>query len=386
MCQGYIDRGQIAGISACIAHRGETVFRQNFGWANIEKGQPITDDTIYRIFSMTKPITALAALMLWEEEKFDLDDEVSKYLPAFAKPNYLTSDNQLKPCKNAITIRHLLTMTSGMGYDFQTTAQGVRYSRLLKRLDSKMSSINNIEFANQLATVPLVFEPGTDYNYAFSLEVIGALIEVISGQKFGVFLQQRILKPLGMIDTGFHVPESKQSRFCELYLWDDEELIPISEDVPFFSHDLPLQFGGGGLVSTVDDYMKFTRLMLNNGTVDGRQFVKPETLTMMRSNHLEGKALEHFYDDGNAGYGYGLGVRSLISPKLSGLNASVGEFGWDGAASTWTGIDQGHEVTAVFMLQLFPFCQFPATREFQELTYNAAVQLTENYKNSAGET
>jgi CubicO group peptidase (beta-lactamase class C family) len=205
---------------------------------------------------------------------------------------------------------------------------------------------------------------------------VGALIEVVSGMALGDFMEERIFKPLGMKDTAFHVPDEKRSRLCEIYLWNGNELEAHGDEVMFFSQELPCQSGGGGLMSTVDDYMAFTNFMLNNGSINGTQLVKPETIQLMSRNQLDDDILDQFINSEKLGYGYGFGVRSLLIPELSGLKANVGEFGWDGAASTWTGIDPSSEVTAVFMLQLFPFCHFPAPREFQEIMFNAVSEFS----------
>jgi len=374
MCQGYVDRKEIAGISAYVIKEGQCLYRGNFGMADYAEEIPITDETIFRIYSMTKPVTAAAALMLLERGAFDLDDPVSKYIPKFKHQNYLVDvydpSKGTLPCKGEVTIRHLFTMTSGMAYDFGDTALVGLYQQKFGELAPRWSQLSTLEFIEAFSELPLAFEPGTDYMYSFSIDVLGALIEIWSGMKLSEFLKKELFDPLDMEDTGFWVPKKKMHRFAELYFWNESELVPVSGVEQFGYYRPPVvETGGGGLVSTVSDYLKFTQMLLNEGKVGDKRILKEETVEMMRTNQLSGKALSTFSQFGKPGYGYGLGVRTMMDPSKADFVAQPGEWGWDGAASTWMCIDPENQMTAVFMVQLFPYCRFPAQQEFIKLLY-----------------
>lgn len=376
MLQGFIDRKQIAGISALITRKDHIVYRENFGFANVEKQEKITDNTIFRIYSMSKPITAAAALILFERGLYSMDDPVSMYIPSFKNPGVLTGfdgDKPLtRPAESEITIRQLFTMTSGLSYGFEEEGLDKYYSDQFALKMKENPKVNTAEFIDMIAGFPLAFDPGTGYRYSFSIDVLGRLIEVLSGKKLSVFLKDEIFKPLQMTDTDFYVTSTRQKRLSKLYEWDGKKLnINRDPQIGVFTKKPFNEMGGGGLVSTVDDYSRFNQMLLHKGEWNDVRILGRKTIDFMSQNHLGDKILNDFTNEEKKGYGYGLGVRVMMNPSKAGLNGSAGEWGWDGMASTWMCIDPKEELTAVFMIQLIPYCCFPAQKYFQQMMYSA---------------
>lgn len=369
MCKKYIDKGQIAGVSAIITKNNKVVYRKNIGFANIEKKIPIKDDTIYRIYSMSKPITVVGIMMLFQEGLFNLDDPIKKYIEEFNNPHVFVSyaHGKLKTKKalSDITIKQLLTMTSGISYGWGDTGLDKYYNDQLEKIE-KGTTLPTLEtFVKKIATFPLTFEPGSDYLYSFSIDVIGHLIEVLSGKKYSEFIKQRILDPLKMDDTFLIVPDDKKNRLASLYQWEEDKLIDTN------GIKLLFEMPGAGYHSTIGNYQRFCQMLLNKGSYKGIQLLKEETINLMSKNHLTGKAYNTQFNDFKKGYGYGLGVRTLIDKDKADLDGSIGEWGWDGMASTWMCIDPKEQLTAVFMIQLIPYNCFPAQKRFQQLMYGA---------------
>lgn len=378
MCQEFIDKGQIAGVSAIIKRNGQTAYRENMGYADIESKTPIKDDTIFRIYSMSKPLTVVAALTLFEEGKFYLEDNIKDFIPSFKNQDiFLEYENgklKTKKAEDDITIGQLLTMTSGLSYGFTDEGLDTYYNEKFEKSQKEGGEFNLEILVDQIASFPLGFEPGTDYRYSFSIDVIGRLIEVISGQKYSDFVKERILNPLGMTDTFLHVPDDKLHRFASMYEWKEGKLIKTSlAESEDFIKTPPFEMPGGGYLSTIDDYSTFCEMLLNRGFHLDKQIIGRKTLDLMSSNHLTGRAFETFSTEYKPGYGYGLGVRTMLDITKSGLNGSVGEWGWDGMASTWMCIDPVENLTAVFMIQLIPYDFFPVQSRFQKIMYSALI-------------
>lgn len=374
MFKRYTDSGQIAGISAAIMRKDQVVFRENLGYADLEKGTEIADDTIYRIYSMTKPITVTAALILFERGLFTLDDPLSKYIPSFARMKVLVSyeDGNLetKPAETTITVRHLMTMTSGMSYGFTEDPIDRYYNEYFEKHDE--GDVTLEEFTDILAKLPLAFEPGTSHRYSFSIDVLGRLVEIWSGKKLSVFFEEEIFKPLKMVDTGFYVPADKLDRLSEFYEYKDGRLVKNSIEEPGeFRKEPVFEMAGGGLVSTVDDYLKFCQMLLRKGKGDGFSILGEKSIDLMSSNHLFGDVLDKADFTISPGYGYGLGVRVMMDPAKAGLNVSAGEWGWSGMAGTWMCIDPGEELIALYMVQLAPGEGDPVFRYYQQMMYGA---------------
>lgn len=336
--QEYIDNGKLAGIATLIIKDGKIVQNRQLGYANIEKALPIEENTIYRIFSMTKPITAVALMTLYDEGMFQLDDKLSMYIPEFADVMvYEPGTASLEPQNNELTIRNLLTHTSGIVYGW-----GQSYVDSLYRATG-VGGWDSATIGDQvkiLATLPLKFQPGSAWEYGLSIDVAGYLVEVLSGIPLDEFFQTRIFSPLKMVDTGFYVPEEKHERLSELYFLDEEGKLATAQwGGDRFKKPAILFSGGGGLVSTMGDYLTFCQMLLNGGTLNGVKIVEESTAKMIMSDQLPATAT---YQEG---IGYGLSGQ---------VDLQSGEYGWAGAASTKFWIDPSSQMIIITMAQLMP--------------------------------
>ena len=336
--QEFITDGKLAGIATLVMKEGMIVQREQFGFADIEKEQPVEENTIFRIFSMTKPITAVALMSLYDEGKFELDDKLSRYIPEFTDVMVYNAGNQsLDELDNALTIRHLLTHTSGIVYGW-----GQSYVDSLYRVTGVggWDSATIGDKVKILATLPLKFQPGTAWEYGLSIDVAGYLVEGLSGVPLDEYFKSKIFDPLHMDDTGFHVPEEKLERFAEVYSRDGEgALKPGGFMSEAFKKPAIMFSGGGGLVSTMDDYLTFCRMLLNGGTLDGVKILEESTVKLIMSDHLPETAS---YREGN---GYGLAGQ---------VNLESGEYSWAGAASTNFWIDPSNQMIIIAYAQLMP--------------------------------
>ncbi len=351
--QKYIDDGKLAGISAMVVKNNETVLKRNFGYADIENKTPIEDKTIFRIFSMTKPITAAALMTLYDEGKFQLDDEVAKFIPEFENtPVYNPETRSLEPQKTKMTIRHLLTHTAGLTYGWDQNA----YVDSLYRVSGASSWDAPLgEKMKLMAQIPLKHQPGTTYEYSVSIDVAGYICEVLSGMPMDEFFKTRIFVPLKMEDSGFFVPEEKHARFSVLYNKDENGKLKGSDDPNDRFKKKPVIFsGGGGMVSTIDDYSRFGRMLINGGELDGVRVLNESTVKMMMSNQMpEGVTFE------NGGYGLG-----------GSVDLKNGRYGWSGAASTHFVADPENKMVILACTQFMPF----------NISY--AVQFVDDVENS----
>ncbi|MFX1253349.1 MAG: serine hydrolase domain-containing protein [Promethearchaeota archaeon] len=376
----YIDDNKTGGILCAVYQKGDLVYCNKFGWKDIENKIPIAVDDIFRIYSMTKPITCLAALILYEQGKFDLDDPLEKYLPEFNNLKVLKSYNdqtgkiELEEIKNSITIKQLFTHTSGLSYgDYPEIPVDRLYgekfgftgeTRLRTKLDMFPIMEPLEEFSKRLATLPLAFAPRTHWWYGFNHEILGFLIEVLSGKKLDVFLKEHIFDKLGMNDTDFYVPEEKWERLTKVYTKNqDDKLIEVKGGIyEGFKHKIQFLSGGGGLVSTLEDYMKFCLMMLNGGQYKDNQIVSKETIKLMTSNQLPNNNtfldLQYIkYEDSESikrheGYGFGLGVLVKIAENMS--KGGIGEYGWGGALNTIFHMDPKNQVISIVLTQYCP--------------------------------
>lgn len=378
MCEGYVERKEVAGVSALISRKGETVYRKNIGWADMDNKTPVDDSTIFSIFSMTKPVSTVAALMLWEQGLFGLDDPVKWYIPAFENPRVFESFQKgalkTRPAKSDVTIRQLFTMSSGLSYGFTDQGLDTYYHYRFGEMEKNKVKETLANVVDMVGSSPLAFEPGSDFLYGFSIDVLGRIVEILSGKKYQDFLQDEIFTPLEMTDTDFYVPEEKAHRLATIYevregtlqKWTD----PFNSD---YTRPPVFIMPGGGLMSTAEDYAHFCEMLLNKGEYKGKRFLGRKTIDLMSQNYLHGDALHSYRQWGKKGYGYGLGVRTMMDPAAVGLNGSVGEWGWDGMASTWMCIDPAEELYAVFMIQLIPYNAFPVQSRFQQMMYSAII-------------
>ncbi len=370
----YVKDGRYVGTLTLVARKGEIAYLDSLGYMDREKERPMQEDAIFRIYSMTKSVTSIAIMQLLEKSKFRLDDPVHWYIPQFKNmgvfqagvfPNFVTS----KP-KRPMTIKDLLTHMSGLTYNFmyRTNVDAAHRSSDLMRAE------NLEDFVDTLSKIPLEFSPGDKWNYSVSTDVLGYLVEKLSGQKLDEYFQEHIFEPLGMIDTGFSCPEEKKSRLASLYEHNPSGK-PSLMEVP--SLDVKMLSGGGGLFSTLSDYYNFASMLLNKGELNSTRVIGRKTLEYMTMNHLpEGKDLTEmsesaFSETPYAGVGFGLGFSVMTDPAKSQTLSDVGEFGWGGMASTVFFINPKEDMLVIFLTQLVPSSTYQVRRELRSLVYSA---------------
>jgi CubicO group peptidase (beta-lactamase class C family) len=360
LLKSFVEKGP-AGCACSVTYQGKTVFEDYIGYADLEREKPILPDSIYRIFSNTKLVTCAAALILYERGLFLLTDPLEEYLPEFKEPKVYSSnkngDLSISPASRSIMVKDLFMMTSGLTYpgEGNETERQVKMA-LNNFVNSKGSENLDVRALSQmLSKVPLAFEPGTQWQYGYSHDVLGALIEVVSGKSIGQFLKDEIFDPLEMKDTFFRIPEEKKERLCSLYNRNENgELTKNSLMDGNYQPEAKFESGGGGLLSTLRDYSRFAQMLANGGELNGVKILGRKTIELMSTNHLQPEVLQYFNWDFLKGYGYGLGVRVMIDPPLGGSNSSIGEFGWCGLAGTWVMIDPKEKLSAVYMQQMLP--------------------------------
>jgi CubicO group peptidase (beta-lactamase class C family) len=383
LLHGYIDRGDLPGVSVTIARNGSTVYYGKYGWMDKEAQKPIQDDTIYSIASMTKPITAVAIMQLYEAGYFHLNTPVWKFIPGFKDVKVcmgVAEDGSLNltSLEREITFRHLFTHTAGLSYgNNENDPVDLEYRKAQKRYEEQKLPMTLSNFIEEISHFPLAYQPGTHWRYSYAIDVLGGLIEIISGQPYEKYMEDKIFKPLGMQDTAFYVPPEKIERVATVYTHDPsgKVLVPIREIKP---NTKPPEFPspGGGLVSTIDDYARFCQMLVNGGELVGKRILSPKTLALFSINHTPEEALPYGFvehDLYHAGYGYSLGTRVLMDVSKSGLYGSVGEFGWDGAFATYFWIDPKEELYGLMMLQHLPNAYYPIHQQFKQLTYQAMI-------------
>jgi CubicO group peptidase (beta-lactamase class C family) len=365
----FIDHGKHAGIITLLAHNGRIADVQTYGYRDLENHLPMERDTICRIYSMSKIITSAAALMLWEEGYFNLDDTAETYLPELKSRKVFKGGSaespELADAVRPITIKHLFTHTSGLIYDFN---ENEPLGKIYKQAD--LWTVPDLDaFMKKVANLPLKHQPGDQFSYGINTDVLGALVERISHKKFGAFLQERIFKPLGMKDTSFDVPEGKMDRLAKTYQQAPEGKLMEAELLIGTSPAPGLESGGGGLFSTVGDYFRFAQMLLNNGTYDGKRILGRKTVELMTANHL--LSLPDQADVAKRAQGFGLGVEVQQDLGRGGLAASPGAFGWYGAATTYARIDPAEKVVAIAFAQHFPFNEHNFFAKFATGYYQA---------------
>jgi CubicO group peptidase (beta-lactamase class C family) len=393
MTHRYVDGGHLPGILTMVHRKGELVHTGMSGHMDIERDKPMREDAIFRIYSMTKPITSVAFMMLVEEGRVALDEPVHKYIPewknlgvfqAGTAPAFLT-----RPPSRPMLIVDLLRHTSGLTYGFQQRSNVDAAYRELKIGEVAKSGTLQSMIEN-LSKIPLEFSPGEAWNYSVSTDVIGYLVGKISGMPFEQFLKQRIFDPLGMADTDFYVPADKAHRFAACYSADPQGGMTFHaadrkggltlQDDPATSSFLSppsLISGGGGLCSTASDYLTFCRALLNGGELDGIRLIGPKTLALMTTNHLPGgrdlpeMSRSLFSEAAYNGIGFGLGVSVTMNPAQTLIPGSAGEYSWGGAATTSFWIDPAEELIAIFMTQVLPSSAYPLRRELRTMVYAA---------------
>ena len=383
LAQKYVTPGKLPGTLTMIARHGDIAHLGMTGHADVERGLAMAPDTIFRIYSMTKPITSVALMMLVEEGRIALEDPVHRYIPEWKNLGVFVAGThklgfQTSPLKRPMQVVDLLRHTAGLTYGFQLrTNVDEAYRR---------EKIGEIEKAGTLADMiaalgklPLEFSPGDAWNYSVATDVCGWLVEVVSGQKFEDFLAERLFKPLGMVDTGFHVREGQGHRFASCYQPNRAGGIDVQDDAATSSFLKPAAFisGGGGLVSTAGDYMKFAQMLLNGGTADGHRYISRKTLDLMTANHLPGNgsiasmSKSLFSEAAYDGIGFGLGFATTMNASQTLMPGSDGDYFWGGAASTFFWIDPEEDLIGLFMTQLMPSSTYPVRREVRTMVYAA---------------
>jgi CubicO group peptidase (beta-lactamase class C family) len=380
--QGYVARGELPCASVLVNQRGATVFRDECGWQDLEILAPLQPGAIFRIMSMTKPITALAALLLYEEGAFDLNTPISRFLPAFKEMKVLKGKKvdgspDLEDAASPITFRHLFTHTSGLSYAFDPNdaVDHLYLEKLAPYYNPLEASYSLRESIESLAGLPLAFHPGTSWRYGLNLDVLALLVETISGKPYPEFLQGRIFKPLGMVDTSFILPESKQDRLVVLYTRDEDNGQLRRRDIP---SPLPMiLWGGGGLYSTIDDYARFAGMLANHGELDGLRLLSPSSAAMFSMNWASEQAMGDYNKgtpEAKGGFGYSLGTSVLLNPSAIGIYGNPGEFTWGGAFSTYFWIDPREGLFGIFMTQFDLNDYYPINKQFHQLVYQALIE------------
>ena len=381
--QRYIDDGKLAGTLTLVARHGQIAFFEPQGHLELEGRRPMQRDSVFRIYSMSKPITTVALMMLVEQSLCQLDDPVHRFIPAWEGlrvfvggnyPTFLTA-----PADRPMTIRDLLSHTSGLTYGFmERTNVDVAY-RKLRIADRSRSDYTLQDMVDTLAELPLEFSPGTRWNYSVATDVAGYLVEAISGQRFDAYLREHVFAPLGMTDTAFTVSDAQLERFASNYerLRDGRLRLADSPESSEFRSGSFLS-GGGGLVSTAPDYLRFALMLRNRGELDGIRLLGRKTVDLMTVNHLPGgqdlttlAQAGMFTETAYAGVGFGLGFSVMLDPARAQILGTPGEFAWGGAASTAFWVDPVEDLIVIFMTQLMPSSSYPIRRELRTLTYAA---------------
>ncbi len=381
----YVDDGRLPGWLLLVSRRGKIVHLGTCGLRDVEAGLPVELDTRFRVYSMTKPITSVAAMMLYEEGAFELKDPVSRFIPAFADVRVFRGGSALNavtaPATEPVRVWHLLTHTAGLTYGFHYAHP---VDAMYRAAGFEWGTPDGVDLAGcceRWAGLPLLFEPGAEWNYSVAHDVLGRVVEVASGQPLDRFLGERILDPLGMTETSFWVDETGAHKLAALYVvrpgsWQAARNDAVGQQV---LRPPACLSGGGGLVSTASDYHRFTQMLLGGGELDGVRLLSTRTIRYMTRNHLPGDAdLEAFgrplfAETTFDGVGFGLGFSVVRDPVANRVLSSAGEFAWGGAASTAFWVDPTEEITALFLTQLLPSTTHPLRSRFRQLVYQALV-------------
>lgn len=377
--QGYVDKGELLGVSALVTVDGKEAYFGAYGLADREAKKPMTRDTIVQIYSMTKPLTGTALMQLWEQGKFRMDDPVTNFIPELANLKVFADTNAdgtpiLVPLDRPMTIRDLTRHTAGLtvGEDSENKTVG----KMVKAINPRAITNTLDDFARLLGTLPLEFQPGTQWRYSYAVDVQALLVQRLSDQPFDVYLQEHVLKPLRMTHTSFFVPPDWREKLAAMYEWKTNGVFTRDADTNAFKFNTahwPLTPGSYGLTSTLDDYSRFARMLLNGGELDGVRILRPDTVRTMSTSHLDPAITERSWlaDKGELGFGVDFAVRVDPPKKSSGVAGEVGEFFWDGLANTLFWVDPKNKLTAVLFTQYKPFGQIPLHKDFRAAIYSS---------------
>ncbi|WP_399897499.1 serine hydrolase domain-containing protein [Streptomyces sp. BBFR51] len=376
-----VEVGRLPGFLVAVARGGRVAHLTVHGRRDVAAGLPVSADTLWRIYSMTKPVTSVAVLILMEEGRLSPDDPVDRYLPAFAEPRVYVEgsadDVVTRPAAGPVRVRHLMTHTAGLTFGFYRSHPVDGLYRAAGLESSVRPGADLAETVDVYASLPLQFEPGTQWNYSVASNVLGRLVEVVSGQALDTFCAERIFGPLGMTDTGFHVTDEQADRLAELYGESDDGGIEPVPGLPLRGRPRFLS-GSGGLVSSAYDVHRFAELLRRRGTLDGARLLAPETVDLMTRNHLPGGAdLRAFgsrpaHDEpGNDGVGFGLGVSVVTDPSRTQSPSGLGTYGWSGVATTIFWVNPGRDLTVQFMTQVRPRSSHTVYPDLKRLVHEA---------------
>ena len=382
--QRYVDDELLPGWLVAVARKGKVAYLETYGHRDREAGLPMQADTMVRMASMTKPITAVAAMMLWEEGAFELRDPIHRFIPSFKETRVWRGGTHAapvtEPLQDPVAIWHLLTHTAGLTYGFLFSHPVDAMYRAAGFEWGNPPGKNLDEVCDVLAAQPLLFQPGTEWNYSMATDVLGRVVEVASGQTLDEFFRTRIFEPLGMVDTAFWCPPEKAARMAAAYVPAPGSKKAVRSPMPDTTGAKPVFLsGGGGLVSTAGDYQRFATMLLNGGSLDGTRLLSSRTVKYMASNHLPGNAdlsqfgRQLFAETSFDGIGFGLGVSVTVDPVKAKVIASPGDYGWGGAFSTWFMVDPTEEVTALFLTQLLPSSTHPIRSQLKPLIHQAII-------------
>jgi len=353
----FVIDGHVAGISTLLVHDGQVIQYNSFGITNPDTQQPVSQDTIFRIYSMTKPVTSVAMMILYEDGEFELNDPITKFIPEFNNLKVLASDGSgLIEMNRPPTLREVMSNMAGFAYGLVGTDQA--NSALRERKILRSPDLDT--FIQETSQIPLLFQPGTYWSYSISADIQGAVIERISGQTLDEFFEERIFRPLNMDDTGFFVPENQYHRFSDVFSYDPQtlELRPDrNSEVAFKKETIAMMSGGGGLVSTMDDYARFCQMLANGGSLSGTRILKPKTVRLMRRNVLPDdlnlNMTGHLSEKQVAGMGFGLNFGVIYDAEASPTPYGKNTFFWGGKAGTWFWIDPENDLFFIGMIQRF---------------------------------
>jgi CubicO group peptidase (beta-lactamase class C family) len=379
----YIEPGKIPGSLTLVARRGEVCYLEKEGLRDRERELPMEEDTIVRIYSMSKPVTSVALMQLYERGLFHLNDPVHRFIPEWKKLRVYKGGNwplyETVPCESPMTVRQLLTHMSGLTYGFMQ-ATNVDHGYRKSEIQVARPGYTLRTMIGDLAELPLEFQPGAAWNYSVATDVLGYLVEVLSGQSYDEYLQQHIFEPLGMVDTAFNIAPDKEERFASCYQRNLDKSVSLEDDARDSTFRERTFFGGGGgLLSTIGDYYRFCGMLRNGGELDGARILGPRTLAMMTRNHLPGGedltgwARGSFSETSYEGIGFGLGFATRLDPVANGTLGSVGEFNWGGLASTLFWVDPAEDLVVLFMTQLIPSGTFDFRGQLQSIVYSSIV-------------
>ncbi|MFK7801647.1 MAG: serine hydrolase domain-containing protein [Anaerolineae bacterium] len=373
LMERYIDSSKMAGMVTLVARQGEIIHLETHGYADLDSQKQMELDTIFRIFSMTKPITGAALMIALEEGWFHVMDPVSKYIPEFADVK-VWQDGELVDPIRPMTIQDLYRHTSGLTYGGLFSDHPV--ANMYAEANIGRSDHTTLEFARDIAKMPLRYHPGEKWHYSMGMDVLGALIEIFSGQNYGEFLQDRIFEPLGMVDTSFRIDPEKEDRLAALYHVGEDPILQKTEgEWTRFGSDIKFEGGGGGLLSTPLDYYRFTQCLLNGGELNGNRILGRKSVEFMRSNALEPQQRPVAFEGAEpfAGFGYGVCVKVMEDPAAGGWMGSIGDFGWGGYAETYHIVDPAEGMVSIMMAQCAPSMTYPIRKEFRTAVYQALV-------------